>query len=200
MQRLDDECGFQVGLYRLPVLKLEKLGTAESAAETMARSCFEQGAVTWMQLEAIMTALPDEPKMRWKQDTNQAMAKPKTFLTGAWARGPHVGLTRNLRNYPQVSRLLAHILRGVDQDFQFSSCTLARNVCSKPHRDSYNAEGSWNLVVPCSTFQGGEVWVQHEAGATLLSQQGEPGTLWDTHSPLRSRSMQQLHGVATDWC
>ncbi|CAE7335092.1 unnamed protein product [Symbiodinium sp. KB8] len=82
-------------------------GTAESAAETMARSCFEQGHG---QAEDVFD----------------------------WGMGK--GATC-----------------GAHSDFQFSSCTLARNVCSKPHRDSYNAEGSWNLVVPCSTFQGGEV-------------------------------------------
>ena len=195
VQRLDDGSGFQAGLYRLPVLHITKLSITESAADTMVKSCFEQGAVTWMQLEAIMSALPDEPKMRWKQETNQDMATPKSFMTGAWARGPQVGLTRNLKNYPQVSRLLAHILRGVDPNFQFSSCTMARNVSSKPHRDSYNAEGSWNLVVPCSSYQGGEVWVQHEAGATWLSPQGEPGTLWDTHTPLRF-DPKQRHATA----
>ena len=178
-----------VGHYEIPRVLIPKACATEHAAEAIARSCFEQGVVTWLQIQAILCALPEEPKLRWKQDTSSGMsrssAKPKSFTSGAWARGPHYGLTRNLRTFPMVSKLLANVLQGVDASFQFSSCTLSRNVCSKPHRDSYNAVGSWNLVVPCSKFAGGEICVQDSEGCTFLSPQGSPGNLWDASSPTR---------------
>ena len=129
--------------------------------------------------------LPEDPRPRWMQDQQHAMATPKSFMTGAWARGPHFGLTRTVARFPAVSRLLASILQGIDSEFMFSTCTLARNVVSKPHRDKNNAAGSWNLVVPCSKFQGGELWIQCPEGSTFRSQDGEPGTLWDTSTPTR---------------
>ena len=177
--------GFRVGFFSLPTLSLSKATETEHAAETMARSCFEQGSVTWMQVEAIMNALPDEAKRRWKQEDHLGIAVPKSFMTGAWARGPHFGLAKNVKQFPHVSRLLAHILLSVDASFCFSSCTLARNICSKPHRDSFNAVNSQNLVVPCSTFTGGELWIQGEEGRTFLSTDGEPGTMWDACTPVR---------------
>ena len=96
-----------------------------------------------------------------------------------------MGYTRNMKQFPWVSRLLAHVLGVVDSSFRFSSCTLSRNVCSAPHRDSFNAQGSYNLVVPCSKFQGGEIWVQNPEGGTYLSPQGVPGTMWDASTPTR---------------
>ena len=51
---------FRVGSFSLPVMTLSRCGPLEHAAETMARSCFEQGMVTWMQLEAIMNAVPED--------------------------------------------------------------------------------------------------------------------------------------------
>ena len=174
-----------VGQYMLPVLQLPRQLVAEHAAKIMARSCFEQGHATWLQIAAIMSALPDEQKRRWRQSENSSMAPAKSFMTGAWSRGPHAGLTRNLRSYPMVSRLLANIIRSVDPTFSFSSCTLARNVCSKPHTDCHNAPGSWNLVVPCSSYTGGELWVQHGEGTISLSPQGASGFLWDTTTPVR---------------
>ena len=64
--------------------------------------------------------------------------------------------------------------------FVSARANLARNVCSTRQRDSHNAQGSWNLVVPCSQFQGGEIWVQNSEGGTLLPQHAEPATLWET--------------------
>ena len=40
-------------------------------------------------------------------------------------------------------------------------------------------------LVPCSKFDGGEIWVQDSEGCTFLSPQGSPGNLWDASSPTR---------------
>ena len=173
------------GRYKIPQILVDSMVVESHAAELLAMRCFQEGCATWQQIADIMNALPDVPKLRWAQEANQEMASPKSFMTGAWARGPHYGLTRNSKQFPRVSSLLAHILSGVDSSFMFSSCTLSRNVCSAPHRDSHNAMGSYNLVVPCSQFQGGEIWVQTPDGGTYLSPQGEPGTMWDASTPIR---------------
>ena len=45
-------------------------------------------------------------------------------------------------------------------------------------------------MIPCSSFQGGEVWVQNPEGKTTLS-----GILWDVHTPLRF-DPKNLHATA----
>ena len=50
-------------------------------------------------------------------------------------------------------------------------------------------------MIPCSSFQGGEVWVQHTEGTIKLSQHGDPGILWDVHTPLRF-DPKSLHATA----
>ena len=72
----------KVGRYDLPERSLARSSVSEHAAETMARSCFEQG-FAWMQLEAIMNVLPEDSKLRWKQQANPNMAAPKSFINGA---------------------------------------------------------------------------------------------------------------------
>eukprot|EP00439_Symbiodinium_sp_Y106_P072398 s3590_g13.t1 len=158
----------------------------ESRVEAMAGVSLSCGCVTWRQLECILRLLPTDRTPRWAQSRslNDSEA-PKTFLTGAWARGPHGGLSRHFRDYPVTSRLLAAIIRAIDPDFRFSSCTLSRNTCAKPHRDSHNSPGSMNLIIPCSRFEGGGLWLQHGSGTTALDSSGPPGFVMDVCSPLR---------------
>ncbi|OLP80374.1 hypothetical protein AK812_SmicGene39212 [Symbiodinium microadriaticum] len=77
---------FRVGYFGLPVMQLSRCGPLEHAAETMARSCFEQGMVTWMQLEAIMNAVPEDTKLRWKQaEHTESADSSKDVDQDVWA-------------------------------------------------------------------------------------------------------------------
>ena len=171
------------------------LSMQESQVEAMAGISLSCGCVTWRQLECIMKLLPADKKQRWQQNTGQHEDDaPKTFMTGAWARGPHGGLTRHLRDFPVTSCLLASIVRAIDPSFCFSSCTLSRNTCASPHKDSHNAPSSMNMVVPCSLYEGGGLWIQHEQGTTKLDQAGPPGFVMDTYSPLQFKP-RDLHAT-----
>ncbi|CAE7673329.1 Pol [Symbiodinium sp. CCMP2592] len=171
--------------FSLPRVEYDSAQAPSDPAEALAMHCFMQGEVTWDQIARLLDLLPAQDKIRWRQEEGQLFEYPKSFMTGAWARGPQHGITRNARAFPLVSRLLSHIIQSVDPEFHFSSCTLSRNVCAKPHRDSHNAKGSWNLVIPCSRFEGGEIWVQQDNGAFLLQQGGHPGHMWPATTPTR---------------
>eukprot|EP00439_Symbiodinium_sp_Y106_P068155 s5735_g11.t1 len=94
-----------------------------------------------------------------------------------------------------TSRLLAQIVSHVDRQHRFSSLTFACNVLSKPHKDSHNAKGRLNLIVPCSVYQGGESWVQDALGSTALQSAGQVGFLMDTTTPIQFQPEHQ-HATA----
>ena len=62
--------------YAVPIRCITRPGPTEHAAETVARSCFEQGFASWTQLAAIMSALPEDTKTRWKQDKESSRSPP----------------------------------------------------------------------------------------------------------------------------
>ena len=189
-ERLLRDC-IQQQTYLVPRVNVELEGP-----ETKAARCLSSGRVPWSSLSAIMNDLPAESKSRWSQEQLPAgMKAAKSFMTGAWSRGPHVGLMRNMQTFPLTSRLLAQIVSHVDRQHRFSSLTFACNVLSKPHKDSHNTKGSLNLIVPCSVYQGGESWVQDALGSTALQSAGQVGFLMDTTTPIQFQPEHQ-HATA----
>ena len=181
--------------YLVPRVNMELEGLTHPA-EIKAARCLSNGRAPWSNLSDIMNDLPAAPKSRWSQEQLPAgMKAAKSFMTGTWSRGPHVGLMRNMRNFPLTSRLLAQIVSQVDGQHRFSSLTFACNVLSKPHKDSHNAKGSSNLIVPCSVYQGGELWVQDALGSTALQSAGQVGFLMDTTMPSQFQPEHQ-HATA----
>ena len=166
-----------------------------SPAETIASECLRSGRVSWDSIARIMELLPQDSKPRWTSEDVQGGLSSKSFLTGAWARGPHFGLMRNTKLYPKVSEMLANVIHNVDKQHKFSTLNLARNVASKPHKDSQNAKGTWNLVLPCSKYTGGGLWIQQARGSTSLSMEGPAGHVWDTSTPTRF-CPESIHATA----
>ena len=130
-------------------------------------------------------------QQRFPQQSLAGELAPVTFTTGACARGPNVGITRNMRDYPRVTQVLAMIIQAIDPEHRFSSCTLSLNTGASPHRDSHNAPGSNNLLVPCSAFDGGGIWLQSEKGSVRLEADGPLGSVMDVTSPVRFSPSQQ---------
>eukprot|EP00439_Symbiodinium_sp_Y106_P042204 s4319_g5.t1 len=59
------------------------------------------------------------------------------------------------------------------------------NVLAKPHRDMQNDCEHDNMLIPCSVWQGGEVWLKDSGGDTALGASGPTGRLHDVTCPLR---------------
>ena len=175
-------CCIQSQFY-LVSARLVTLGPNAHPAEVLAARCLKMGRATWDELMSLMEKLPSDRKLRWASSA-LGSHPAKSFMTGSWARGPHFGLTKNLRTFPVASMLLAQIVSCVDSQHKFSSITLALNVESSVHRDSYNAQGSRNLILPCSKCQGGGVWIQQANCSTALTA-GWSYYIWDTSTPVR---------------
>ena len=160
-------------------------------AELQATQCLCTGEASWVDLLRVARLLPSPRQSRFPQYTAAGELSPMSFTTGACARGPNVGITRNMKDFPRVTQVLAMIIQAIDPEHRFSSCTLSLNVGASAHRDSHNARGSSNLLIPCSTFQGGGLWLQNDKGSTKLEPAGPFGSVMDVTSPTRFNPFQQ---------
>ena len=115
--------------------------------------------------------------------TDAELQKPKTFVTGAYARSSFHGLRRGTRDFPWLTCLLCAVVRHVAPGHRFTSITLARNVMTQAHRDSHNDEGSWNLLLPCSSYLHGDLWLESDNGTVPLTMDGPRGVLRSTQKP-----------------
>ena len=163
-------------------------------AEALALTCLQQGLAPWSSLLQIAQLLPQIRNARSSDDLSCGSLPPMSFMSGASARGPNVSLTQNMRTYPGVTRLLALIIQAIDPSHRFSSFSLTLNTCTRPHRDGHNARQSCNLLIPCSEFEGGGIWLQHSSGSIRLDPQGPTGCIMDVSSPIRFQP-HRLHAT-----
>ena len=168
-----------------------QVGADMHPAEIHATHCLCSGEVKWADLLCIAQQLPHSKKPRFPQFESTGELPPVSFTTGACARGPNVGITRNMKDFPRVTQVLAMVIHAIDPEHRFSSCSLTLNVGASAHRDSHNARGSYNLLVPCSMFQGGGLWLQNDRGSVQLEPGGPFGSVMDVASPIRFRPLQQ---------
>ena len=146
-------------------------------AELHATHCLSTGEANWADLLRIAQLLPQQRQSRFPQYAPVGELAPASFTTGACARGPNVGITRNMKDYPRVTQVLAMIIQAIDPEHRFSSCTLSLNTGASAHRDSHNARSSSNLLVPCSIFEGGGIWLQNGGGSVRLESAGPLGSI-----------------------
>ena len=146
--------------------------------EAIAFGMVSSGQATWAQLLRLVDLLPRDSRMRWAQDASAALAhRPKRFSVGAFNYGNMAGILRHSRRYPWVGRALAGVVRTWCPHMFFSSCTMSLNATASPHRDSRNLRGSCNLSLPCSSFTGGQIFIEDETGLNRLSADGPCGHL-----------------------
>ena len=121
--------------------------------EQLALKYLKRGYVTGEELLDLSGKLPDETRMEGQ----------RSFTTGAYIHQEVVGLRRNLRNHRWVSELLARMMAASFPGKVFSSLALFRDLKQPAHRDSTN--GPWeNLLLACTNFGAGGLWVQSEGG------------------------------------
>ena len=70
------------------------------------------------------------------------------------------GVTQNVFQRPQLTRLLSSLLVRAHPQANFSAMCITYNCTQRCHRDLTNQVGTWNYLLPLSTFQGGDLWVE----------------------------------------
>ena len=79
-----------------------------------------------------------------------------------------MGLRRNTRDFPCVTRLLVAYLRKRLPTACFSCISVFSNLRQGMHRDSHNMAGTWNYITALSTFDNGQVWIECEEGGKSM--------------------------------
>ena len=143
---------------------------SDHPVESLAFSAVAHGQISWSQLERMVQVLPCDRNMRWPQETLHQLA-PRRFTCGT-------------RAFPWCTRVLAGMVATWDSQLLFSTCTLSLNVAASPHRDRFNHAQTVNLAMPCSSFRGGELFVEHSEGRSRLSREGPPGHILDLTLPV----------------
>ena len=84
---------------------------------------------------------------------------------GMYRHGGVVGMMKGQQEFPEVTQVLARILREADPAATFTAMWVSRNVEKELHQDQNNAEASYNFAVPivCPS-RGGELWVELSRG------------------------------------
>lgn len=172
--------------YVVHSLAWKYLPVSDKPCEALARSCLKAGSATWRQLRKLCNLIEVANGMRWPQpSTPLGFGAPRTFQSGAWSRGPLIGLTSTAKSLPFTTALLANIVKGVDLNFKFSAVTFALNVLSRPHKDLQNDPCHDNLLLPCSDWEDGQLWLQDDAGEVALTADGPNGRLHSLIAPFR---------------
>ena len=102
-----------------------------------------------------------------------------SFSVGAYVQGGLGGILKCTRAFPWTVRLLVAVVRGCCFNHRFNAVSLHRNTLMAPHTDSHNARGFPNLVLPCSRWVGGGIWM---AEASRLSTLVDASILGKVHA------------------
>ena len=153
--------------------------------EEKASAAMDRGFVTWPELQEWIDEVPAGALARGtaQTGTDRPLQPSKVFTTGAYSRAAFHGLRTNTGKFPWLTCLLCSIVRNIAPQHKFTTLTWARNVMTVAHKDSHNDGDSKNLILPCSTFAQGSLWLEDSAGEVLLSAHGPKGKLWNTRRP-----------------
>ena len=94
------------------------------------------------ELLRIFDMLPGEGTARTRDSANG-----KAWSSGAYAKGGCVGLRRNAKDFPCVTRMFVAYLRKRLPSARFSCISVFSDLRQGMHRDSHNMAGTWNYVI-----------------------------------------------------
>ena len=165
-------------------------------AEQVALRMLGDGAASYQALDELLTLLPHDAKKRRASVDGRWGDGAKIFSTGAYYWCGTASVRRNLILFPHTSRLLAGIVGSTDPAHKFSTLSMIRNVLLPIHRDDGNLAGSQNLVIPCSVWDRGEIWIEQPGGSQMRTVRGKevPGELHELTRPVRFNP-HLLHGT-----
>ena len=134
---------------------------ATTGIELICMQALEDGVIPFSIFPAICDKLYSDP-LRASAVTRQGKP-PFAFTSGAYYHAGSVGLRRTTRSHPWTTSLLATMVRACSTQ-TFTAVALSRNIQMKSHADKNNLSGSSNIVIPCSKFRKGHLWLEHPDG------------------------------------
>ena len=146
-------------------------------ADRLAQSILAMGTASFVVIAKLLDLLPSATNAKRRRNKCEQLPGQRSFSAGAFAIGGLFGIQNTTISHPWTTVLLTSILRGADPLHRFSSLTLQRNVMVHMHQDNNNEPGFPNLIVPCSRWRGGCLWVQAAGGAHALDPSSGPGTM-----------------------
>ncbi|CAE7214168.1 Capn15 [Symbiodinium sp. CCMP2592] len=161
-------------------------GADASALERIAYDICQADSCSMRQLFDLCLVLPGQTsaKRRRLSTSDGATGRcQRSFSVGAYAAGGTQGIQNNTRDYPWMTRLMTALINGANPRHHYSSCTLLMNVMRNKHRDLANEVGTSNLLLPCSRWRGGQVWVADEQGSVHLDGRSGAGCLRSVQLP-----------------
>ena len=138
----------------------EGMPTPRHVAEQIAADMIADWQVRMEAWELLCDSLPSGD-LRREACTDHADGM--CFLSGRYSQGPLQGLRRNTSAFPWVTLLICKYIRSCTTE-AFTSFVLQRSTMMQAHRDLNNSPTSCNVVLPCSSFKGGGLWLKAPFG------------------------------------
>ena len=161
-------------------------------SERMALSALRNGWTTGEEIlrltEHLLSSLRDFQAHAGENDRRSCL-----FTTGAFVYGNSAGAMLHATGFRYVSALLAALLRSVAPGAWFSSATLVLNARSEVHRDLNNFPSIENILVPLTSFRGGELRLADSSGAHVV--EGMSGRLLRLSRPCVQFSPRTHHAT-----
>ena len=166
--------------------------------ERLALDLLGRDCISFDDLRCVLDLLPDKTAARRRGKLCDALPGQKCFSSGAFTFAHSTGLQCNTETYPRTTQLLTSILRGMSSTSRLATVTVQRNIQIQMHRDLGNQPGTENIIVPCSRWMGGCLWVRNDGGTHLLDPQSGSGTMIRVGLPFASFDPHQPHAT-TPW-
>ena len=173
-------------------------GSPTSEAERLAMELLRRDSISFEDLRRLLDMLPDKTAARRRDRLCDHLPGQKCFSSGAFTFAHSTGLQSNSEHYPRTTQLLTSILRGMNPESCIATVTMQRNVQIQMHRDLGNQPGTDNIIIPCSRWMGGCLWVRNDGGTHLLDPQSGPGTMVRIGLPYTCFAPHQPHAT-TPW-
>ena len=171
------ECQMHLVLDSSKNIDFSGLPSPSHEADRLAQSILAMGTASFVVIAKLLDLLPSATNAKRRRNKCEQLPGQRSFSAGAFAIGGLFGIQNTTISHPWTTVLLTSILRGADPLHRFSSLTLQRNVMVHMHQDNNNEPGFPNLIVPCSRWRGGCLWVQAAGGAHALDPSSGPGTM-----------------------
>ncbi|CAE7021596.1 unnamed protein product [Symbiodinium natans] len=157
-------------IFRFDPVLLSSQQLGGEGAEGLAANMLSAGQAYESQLLRLSELLPDEDRVR---ESSVVIKGQRSFTTGAYCHHGKAGLRRNMASFPLSSELLAKLITTNFTGRPFTSMAFFRDIGQPLHKDTTN--GSYdNLLLACSSFMDGGLWVQTEGGQIVRNAGGKP--------------------------
>ena len=107
----------------------------------------------------------------WEKPHVEACSQGRAFYAGGYRKGGIFGLRKHCKDFPNVIRVLTALLRRTVPSVPFTSLAVLDVVQSGPHKDLMNSS-SPNIVIPLSSFEGGNVWIEDSSHSDVREVHG----------------------------